>query len=251
MIKIPDDMIQGTIHPTRKWGDVEILDYLGRRDVSVRFVDTDTVRTVRAELIRKGVVEDPMVASAFGIGFLGVGPYAPATNAKEHIHWKGLLERSYCPKLVLKRPTYLEVVADIKWHNFQNFAPWCHTQKGFINKGWELDKDLLIKGNKIYSPETCVFLPPAINAVLVKGKGTRDSALPIGVTYSEHGTGYRAYCSDKRKTLSKRSSSVEECFAWYKNTKECVIKSLADEYAHLLDEVAYKALYNYEVEWSD
>lgn len=249
MIKIPEDMVKGTLHPTRKWGDLEILKYEGRREVKIRFVNSGVVRTTRAELIRKGVVEDVTVPSLFGVGFLGVGDYSPAEHKKEHVHWKGLLERSYCEKLAIKRPSYLEVYADFTWHNFQNFAPWCHTQKGFINRGWELDKDLLFKGNKIYSPDTCVFLPPEINVVIVRG--TRKGQLPIGVTHSEHGSGYRAYCSNKGKTLSKRASSIEECFEWYKNTKEAVIKSLADEYSQLLDEVALEALYTYEVEWGD
>lgn len=249
MIKIPEDMIQGSLHPTRKWGDVEILNYSGRREVLVRFVNSGIVRETRAELIRQGIVEDTTVPSVFGIGFLGIGDYRPAEHKKEHVHWKGLLERSYCEKLVIKRPSYLEVYTDPMWHNFQNFAPWCHTQKGFYNKSWELDKDLLIKGNKVYSPKTCVFLPPKINNALVRG--SRNSELPIGVCYSGNSMGYRAYCSDRGKTLSKRSESIEECFNWYKDTKESVIKSLADEYAHLLDEVAYEALYKYEVEWGD
>lgn len=251
MISIPQDMLQGTIHPTRKWGNVEIIEYVNSRDVYIKFIDTGIIRSTRSELIRQGVVEDPMVASVFGVGFLGVGPHSPAKNPKEHVHWKGLLERSYCPKLLLKRPTYLEVHADESWHNFQTFSSWCQTQKGFINKGWELDKDLLVKGNKVYSPNTCVFLPSEINVAISTVKSTRKGDLPVGVTNSEQGRGYRAYCSDKGKTLSKRSTSVEECFDWYKNTKENIIKSLADEYSHLLDVNAYEALYNYKVEWGD
>lgn len=249
MLKIPEDMLQGTIHPTRKWGDIEIISYLGSKQVIVKFSGTGVIRDTRAELIRKGIVEDLTIPSLFGKGFIGLGEHTSVYNHKEYVHWKGILERSYSEKLMEKRPSYLEVYTNTAWHNFQNFAPWCHTQKGFYHKGWELDKDLLVKGNKIYSPETCVFLPPAINPVLIKG--TRTSELPIGVTYSDNSSGYRAYCSSDGKTLSKRSSSIEECFEWYKNTKEAVIKSLALEYSHLLDDIAFKALHNYKVEWGD
>lgn len=249
MIKIPQDMRTGTVHPTRKWGDVEIISYTGRREVTVKFLQTGTIRITRAELIRKGIAEDPMVPSVFSVGYLGLGKYNPKDNQREYVYWKGLLERSYCPKLSAKRPTYLNCSAEPSWHNFQNFTDWCLSQNGFINLDWELDKDLLIKGNKIYSPETCVFLPKEINLVLVKGSRKHD--LPIGVTYSDNGAGYRAYCSDRGKTLSKRSQSVEECFDWYKSNKERIIKSLADEYKPLLDEVAYAALCNYQVEWGD
>lgn len=249
MIRVPSDMVEGYIHPTRKWGDIKILNYFGRRNVLIEFMNSGVIRETRAELIRKGIAEDLTVPSLFGVGFLGVGDYTPNNNSKEHVHWKGILERGYCPKLKLKRPTYTLTQVASTWHNFQNFAEWCQHEKGFFHKGWELDKDLLIKGNKLYSPETCVFLPQAINLLLVCGSRTNE--LPIGVTYSDNGVGYRAYCSNRGKTLSKRSSSIEECFSWYKATKEKVIQSLADEYKELLDEVAYKALYNYKVEWDD
>lgn len=247
MFKIPSDMMSGTIHPTSKWGDIEIIDYNGNREVLVKFVDSGVTKVTRSELIRKGIVEDVTLPCRFGYGFMGEGPFNSTENKKEHVHWKGLLERSYCIKFAIKSPSYSGVYTTAKWHNFQNFAEWCQTATGFGNKGWELDKDLLIKGNRVYSPETCVFLPYEINGLIVKG--TRKSELPIGVTKSEYG--YRAYCSDRGKTLSKRSTSLEECFEWYKETKENIIKSMADEYKNELDSLAYEALYNYRVEWGD
>lgn len=242
---IPNDMKAGTILPTRKWGEVRILEYLGAKDVTVEFLNTGTVRTTRSELIRKGIVDDPMHPSVFGVGFMGDGPYGSRTHRKEYQTWKGVLERCYCPKLKSVRPTYVGVTCNPQWHNFQEFAEWCQWQKGFGLKGWELDKDLISMqtGSRQYSPETCVFVPQELNAFLTKFS-TKCTELPLGVTRDKTGKDkFRAYLTYHGKDYSFRANTVEECYNWYlEKNSECT----SDIIARFSSQIDERALYAFE-----
>ena len=104
----------------------------------------------------------------YGIGFIGVGNYKSRNktgHTKAYNAWAAMLQRCYDSKLHLRNPTYKECSVIEEWYNFQNFAGWF--EKNYID-GYQLDKDLLIKGNKIYSPETCCFVPKEINLILGK-----------------------------------------------------------------------------------
>jgi len=80
--------------------------------------------------------------------------------------WKDVLKRCYSEKFLQKKPTYRGCSMCEEWKTFSNFMAWMKTQPW---EGKELDKDILIPGNKLYSPETCVFVSPALNSLL----GTR------------------------------------------------------------------------------
>jgi hypothetical protein len=72
--------------------------------------------------------------------------------------------------------------------DFQEFAEWCQHQVGYLEKDdrghyWQLDKDILVKNNKVYSPSTCVFVPKSLNCLLEK-RANHRGAYPIGVTLS-------------------------------------------------------------------
>ena len=93
--------------------------------------------------------------------------------------WKGIIGRCYSEKVQRKNPTYKDVTVCKEWHNFQNFAEWYdENYNPETMQGWQLDKDILFKCNKIYSPETCAFVPKEINILFIKPKHN----LPTGVT---------------------------------------------------------------------
>lgn len=111
-----------------------------------------------------------------------------------------------------------------------------------------LDKDILIKGNKIYSPNTCIFVPQKINSLFTKRNSVRGE-YPIGVTYSKknhkfepqvQGRGWLGYYD-----------TPEESFEVYKKNKEKRIKEIADEYKNKIPIKLYDALYDYKVEITD
>lgn len=163
-----------------------------------------------------------------------------------------MLRRCYSDKYKKQFPTYKTCIACDEWLNFQNFAEWYNQNFYTVkNENMHLDKDILVKGNKIYSPETCIFVPSRINKLFIKGDNFRGK-YPIGVTYKSDINKFIARCNtlDKRKNLGVFSTE-EEAFNKYKTFKEKYIKQVADEYKDYIPDKLYKALYKYEVSIAD
>ena len=119
-------------------------------------------------------------------------------------------------------------------------------------KSLKLDKDLLIKGNKVYSESTCVFLPKEINSVLIKCTASRGEHL-IGVCWSNTHKAFKAQVS-KNKGMQEHLGSFNteiEAFNAYKTAKEAFIKEQANKFKSQIDERAYNALMNYTVDITD
>lgn len=129
---------------------------------------------------------------------------------------------------------------------FSNFKRWF--DEHYID-GWHLDKDILVKGNKVYSPETCCFVPQEINGLFAKSNKKRGMCC-IGVT--RHGNGFRALmmAHGEHERLGTYKTEVE-AFEAYKRRKEELIKETAEHYKDLLESRVYEALYNYQVEITD
>lgn len=102
-----------------------------------------------------------------------------------YIKWKTMLERCYSLKYQKKNPTYIGCSVCPEWRYFSAFRLWMENQKW---QGLQLDKDLLVKGNKVYSPNTCCFLPQAINSLFGSGKKKKNLQLPSNVYLSRWGT---------------------------------------------------------------
>ena len=192
------------------------------------------------------------VPSVLGIGYKGDGRFNTSINGKHtkiYQSWKGMLQRCYSTKSFKRNPCYVDKKVCEEWHNFQNFAEWM--EKNYnpeIMEGWHLDKDILIKGNKIYSPETCCFVPPEINYLFVRNSGDRE--YPIGVTYKENA--FRATLNKKDKSYHiGRFKTPEEAFQAYKTAKENYIKEVAEEWKNVIPHFLYTLLINYQVEITD
>ena len=150
----------GKICKSLNSGDFKILKYNDATNVEIQFLKTGYEMVAQLEHIRKGSVKDPYSPSACGVGILGA-KYPSRVNGvhtKEYKLWTGMLERCYSTTLRNKYPTYKDCEASENFKSFEYFYEWCNNQIGFGNEGWQLDKDLLIKGNKIYSENTCVFM---------------------------------------------------------------------------------------------
>lgn len=104
--------------------------------------------------------------------------------------WKSMLERCYSPRCKAKRPTYEGCSVCKEWHLFSNFKAWMEKQD------WEnkhLDKDLLVPKNRVYSPETCIFLHGSVNTFLTESNSTRGE-FPVGVYWYKQADKFQAYC---------------------------------------------------------
>lgn len=152
--------------------------------------------------------------------------------------------------------TYKGCSISDSFKDFQFFAGWCQNQAGYGNKtekgrNWDLDKDILVKGNKVYSPEICVFIPLEINTSILNRLKSRGDC-PIGVHWAKDKSIFAAQINDggSKKHLGY-FKSCEEAFYTYKNAKEAQLKRLAEKYKSSVDERVIHALLNYTVEITD
>ena len=232
----------------------KILKCNGAKYVEIQFLKTGYETTVHLGSIRNGKVKDPYSPSVYSVGVLGT-KYPTRINGvrtKEYGLWVRMLERCYSDSFKKKNPTYIYCEVSDKFKSYEYFYEWCNKQIGFGNNGWHLDKDLLAKGNKIYSESTCVFIPSEINTILVKCTASRGEHL-IGVCWSNTHKAFKAQVSkNKGKSEHLGFFNTElEAFNTYKTAKEAFVKEQANKWKSQIDERAYEALMGYTVEITD
>lgn len=165
----------------------------------------------------------------------------------------GMIRRCYDNKYKLKHPTYKDCTVCDEWYNYQNFAKWYDENYYLIdNEEMNLDKDILYKGNKIYSPRTCVFVPQNINKLFTKTDKLRGE-YPIGISYNKKDSIYVVHCNDGNGNLIYLGCSPNnnKLFKIYKEFKEKIIKQVADKYKNKIPQKLYDAMYKYKVEVID
>jgi len=236
----------GENHTTNQGYTIEIIECFNNKNCTIRFDDENIIKNVRYNNIIRGKVKNPYHPSVYGVGYLGVGNYSGKPYFKIHDTWLGMFQRCYSEKYQKRQPTYKECFVSEEWHNFQVFASWFEEN---YRKNQQLDKDILIKGNKIYSPETCCFVPQEINLLLVSSNSKRGK-YPIGV----HKLGNRVQAQltiNGKQVYLGLFDSPEEAFQAYKVAKEKHIKEMAEKYRPQLAPQTYQALINYKVEITD
>ncbi|WP_312286897.1 hypothetical protein [Terrisporobacter sp.] len=189
-------------------------------------------------------------------GYIGEGN-APLTIGSKKTEpykiWLNLLKRCYDYRLYKKQPTYVNCIVCEEWLCYNTFYKWYKENYYEVeNERVALDKDILCKGNKIYSPETCVFVPQSINNLFVKRDAARGE-YPIGVSYDKRANIFVASCSNSNKEHIRLGSfdNPKDAFNEYKRFKEITIKKVADLYKDIIPDKLYEALYRYEVEITD
>ena len=172
-------------------------------------------------------------------------------TSKEFSLWCDMLTRCYSEKLHARIPIYKDCSTSNEFRRYSDFKNWCQGQIGFGVVGFELDKDIIRKGNKEYHPDKCVFLPREVNAFLRTRKKSRG-LLPIGVTTLSRSSGYMATINQKKKTAYLGTFPTPElAFQAYKVAKEQAIKNMANKWKDKIDPRAYDALMAYQVEITD
>lgn len=239
-----------------------ISGYRNPIDIDVYFPEYDwTAKGVRYGNFKRGAVSCPYERTVYGIGYIGEGKYKMSKNGKAvkcYEVWIKILQRCYDDICHKDRPTYNQCEIYEDWLNYQNFAEWYY--KNYYEVDGErmtLDKDILFKGNKLYSPETCIFVPERINTLFIKCDNKRGN-YPVGVYYHKRDKKFRAQCSmyDLKKRKSQQEqlgyyNTPEEAFKVYKQFKEKYIKKIADEYKDKIPKKLYNAMYRYEIDIDD
>lgn len=180
---------------------------------------------------------------------LEISVFLDDITKKAYDTWRLMLDRCYSDDFHETHPSYKDCSVCEEWLKFSNFKQWF--DRNYV-EGYQLDKDILVKGNRVYSPQFCCFIPQRINSLLTKqSKATRKSI--VGVTERYNGK-YLAYYTKNRKNICLGTyDTKEEAFLAYKAHKEAYIKEMAQEYFAngKINEQVYQALMNYEVEITD
>lgn len=238
---------------------MEIVEYNNYNNIIVQF-DNGYLRKSRYDIFRKGDIKSPYDKTVYGIGYRGEGICKVISDKygkkiKPYQQWLDMLRRCYNIKLQNKYPTYIGCSVCEEWLNFQNYYNWyIENYYEIENVQIDIDKDILLKGNKIYSPNTCIFVPHDINVLFTKGNS--KNGMLLGVGYSKKDNIFISNCSiscngiKKGKHIGSFKTELE-AFNAYKEFKENYIKQEADRYKNKIPQELYYALYNYKVEITD
>ena len=172
--------------------------------------------------------------------------------------WRDMLKRCYvdCYIETKKRShSYKDCTVCEEWIHSKNFANYFFDPKNGYREGYNIDKDLFIKdGKKHYSPETCCFLPPIINALISKQKHNRG-LYPIGVTKRANEQYYANVSNPFTKKLEFLGvyKKPEAAFEAYKKRKKELINEVAEMFYSKgeITERVYNALLNFKIDITD
>lgn len=240
---------------------MKCIEYNGYYNVVIEFQDEFKYRTkINWGEFNKGEIRNPYFKQIFGVGMTGIKYPVKINNknTKEYSTWYNMLRRCFDKKVKERNSTYKDVTCCKEWLLFENFYEWLHSQENFdkwinLNRS-DIDKDILIKGNKIYSPDTCCLVPHNINGLFCKSNATRGN-LPIGVRLNKNKS-YTAECCINNNNSQKflgDYDTPEEAFYVYKEFKENLIKQIAQEEYNKgnITKKCYDAMMNYQVEITD
>ena len=189
--------------------------------------------------------------SVHGVGCVDV-PFKTYNNGKQFWQyqlWNSMLSRCFNEGVKDSQPTYRDVTCCEEWFSFGNFLEWVNKEVGYSGKpdGMQLDKDLTVKGNKVYSPEACSFVPRAVNNLLTSSGSVRGK-YPVGVCFDTHKGAFKVqvnHCGVLQNLGLYKTP--EDAFAVYKVAKEAQIKAVANQYRGVIKPAVFDLLMGWEV----
>ena len=234
----------------------KIINYKDANNIKIKILETEEIIDTCYKNFKCRNIKSKFLPSVYNHGYLGYEETIDkdGNQLPSYKTWSRMLERCYSEKYKEKQPTYKDVICCKEWLNYSNFKKW-YNENYYEIEGEQmaLDKDILIKGNKVYSPENCVFVPQRINSLFVKNDANRNNL--IGVYYDDSKNYINKYkvsisVNNKIKYIG-RFNTPEEAFNAYKQFKEQYIKQIADEYKDKIPKKLYDAMYRYKVEITD
>ena len=240
----------GKTFSSNNFGDFIVIDYVNNKNITVEFITTGYQTKTTTKEINQGKIADRLKPSVFGVGIIGNKYPINDNGSINYIYkvWNNILDRCYNEKTKLKYKAYSDCSTSNNFKYYEYFYEWFTSQKG-CDERFEVDKDLLVKGNRIYSENTCILLPKEINLALSVKKSQRGQYL-IGV--QKNGKNFLARCSTGtgERKLGYYTTEIE-AFNAYKQAKENYLKELANKWKDKIDIRAYNALMAYEIEVTD
>ena len=250
------DSVVGETFNSNSFGKFVVLNYEHSERVSIQFEATGGVNITDLHRVKDGAVVDLLAKSNYNVGYIGYG-YDPkcAESRKLFKIWSGLVQRCFDPLWKTRHKCYELTTCSEDFLCASTFITWSKSQIGYSSidesgKPFALDKDILLKGNTVYSPDTCVFVPREINNLILSNRKVRGK-LPIGVTKTKEGKlRARVSINNKEVALGVFETS-NEAYQAYKEAKERHIKEVANKWKDRIDQRVYYALMKYEVKITD
>lgn len=227
-----------------------VVRYVSSRRVEVIFDENpEKSQWFTAHNLIRGSFRDPYHRHIHGVGCFGEGEFKaidPNGSKVTYSKWLNGITRCYCPESLKEKPKYEGCTVSEDWLCYQNFAKW-HTTHKFYGLGYELDKDLLVRGNKVYSAETCCLLPQELNKLVLCGEYNQRE-YPAGVSLHHDKKSFIASMSaNKGRKYIGIYKTPEEASAAYVEAKEKYVKYVAEKWHGKIEERAYQALKSWTV----
>ena len=248
--------VVGKTFNSNSFGKFTVLKYENYENVYIQFEQTGGVNITDLRRVKEGAVVDLLAKTTYDIGYIGYNyDYKCKDSKKLFKMWSGVMQRCFDPLWKGRHKCYEQTTCSEDFLCASNFITWSKSQIGYNSidksgKPFALDKDILLKGNTVYSPDTCVFVPREINNLILSNRKVRGK-LPIGVTKTKEGKlRARVSINNKEVTLGVFETS-NEAFQAYKEAKERHIKGVANKWKDKIDIRVYEALINYEIDITD
>ena len=228
-----------------------VIAYRGVRSIDVMFDNGYIVNNCTYSNFKSGSIKNYFYPTICGVGYIGINLKDEILRkTKSYKVWVDMIKRCYGKRI---NQAYKDCLVCDEWLCYANFKKWFDLNYYSINgMKMNLDKDIMVKGNKLYSPDTCIFVPQNINKLFLKNHKNRG-ILPIGIYHvSGYDTKYAVHFNSEGKLVNLGTfNTVQEAFAVYKTAKENEIKRVADEYKDKIPQKLYEAMYKYKVEITD
>lgn len=234
--------------------EMEIIEYFSSRNITIK-IGEHIFKNRSYWHFMKGAIKNPYFRDVVNIGYFGEGVYDGKSRILNssmklpiyHV-WKAMIVRCYDRKYN-HTESYRGCTVCDEWHNFQIFAEW------FVQNYWEipnermhLDKDILIKDNKIYSPNTCILVPQKINNLFITPKKGRYNR---GVKIEKMGRYNARLCKgDKGRIFLGSFDTENEAYQAYLIAKKEYIRQMADDYRTKYPDVFPKKVYDAMYAWT-
>lgn len=230
--------------------DYSLLEYIGTKE-KVKIIcpeHGEFWQTPNTHLRGAGCPKCALESKKSIVHGIGINDCLNASKSKAYRIWIGMLERCYSKHQSTKWPSYNGCSVCDDWLYFSNFKRWF--DQHYV-EGYALDKDILFKGNQVYSPNTCCFVPKEINTIIINRKAERGTQ-PLGVTKSNCGF-EAAVCKKGKQIYIGVYPTAESAFLAYKLEKESHLKKVATEYfdAGKISRRVFEALTNYTIDITD
>lgn len=247
---------EGVVFYNKQGREFKVLQYVNAFEIYIRFTGTGYETKAKLQHIKDGAVKDKLSPTVQGVGIVGNELISINRKAiKEYNIWFGMLNRCYSSNPRERNKTYLNCTVSENFKFYPYFKEWCNNQIGFNSvdengKPFALDKDILIKDNRVYNEYSCVFVPSEINSLLAK-QGNKRGDCVVGVR--KYKDKFIATVSTGKRVQDHLGifKTEKDAFQAYKTAKEAHIEEIANKWKDQIDPRVYKSLMNYEVHIDD